>query len=479
MVNASLLEAARLIQCHEISSLELVDATLAHIERTEPSIHAYSLVLEKEARVQARELDREVARHHSRGLLHGIPIALKDVIDMAGLPTKAGSAALTNHTAREDATVVKTLRNAGAVFVGKTVTHEFAVGANIVPTVYPWRPGLYTGGSSAGSGVAVAMRMAFAAVGTDTGGSIRIPASLNGIVGLKPTFGLVSTFGVFPLSWSLDHVGPMARSVGDVAALLFALAGDRDPASLSLSGRPEATRTVGLAGVRLGLDPHWILNDLVQPETRAAVEAAVTDLKGLGAEVIEVLGPRLDYCRAAAGVINFVEAAVVHRRLISERGGSYDPATIRRINFGRLIPGTDYVEALQARDSAKMEMRALFATHQLDAVIGPTLPMASRSPVDINAALPELRNVTPMSTYSLYSRLANLTGQPALTVPCGFSTDDLPIGLQLLAAPFREDLLFRIGGEYEKVHSWNLRCPPLADSYLSHDSDIDPRSRVR
>jgi len=257
LTDLSLVEAGALVQQRSISSSELVDATLRRIEATEPVVHAYALVLAEDARRRARQADRELAQGHWRGPLHGLPLAVKDICYTRDAPTEAGSRAMAGFVPDYDATVVRRLREAGAVLVGKTVTHEFAVGVNTPPTRTPWDMSAYPGGSSAGSGVAVSVRSAGGALGTDTGGSIRIPATINGIVGLKPTFGRVSRYGVVPLAASLDHVGPLTRTVEDCAVVLQAIAG-YDPLDSGSLDEPvpdyRAELEAGVAGLVVGVE---------------------------------------------------------------------------------------------------------------------------------------------------------------------------------------------------------------------------------
>ncbi|HVC78960.1 MAG TPA: amidase [Chloroflexota bacterium] len=452
-------EAGGLIAARSLSALELVEDILAQIERTEPLVHAYALILPEQARAEARRLDRELGAGMSRGPLHGIPIAVKDLCYMKDLPTEAGSRALAGFVPTYDATVVERLRAAGAVIVGKTVTHEFAYGVNVPPTRNAWDHERYPGGSSAGSAVAVAMRSAFGAIGTDTGGSIREPASLNGLVGLKPTFGLVSRYGIVPLSPSLDHAGPITRSVQDCALLLQALAGydGRDSGSITV---PPVDYTAnlgeGIDGLTIGVERGFSFGGGVWDGVRESVERVLAEMEDWGARIVEVEMPSLDLMTPVGMTILLSDASAYHRRSLRERGADLDPATRLMFELGELVPATHYVTALRARAVLRNQMRALFATHRLDALLSPTVPttavlMHEVSPVDQS-------DEDPMTGALRHMIAANLTGQPALTVPCGFSAG-LPVGFQLLGRPFGEVTLFRLAAAYESCHSWHTMAP--------------------
>jgi aspartyl-tRNA(Asn)/glutamyl-tRNA(Gln) amidotransferase subunit A len=465
LTDLSIADCGQLLQRRAISALELLDATLARIEQTEPAIHAYVQVLYRRARATATAVDHEIADGRYRGALHGIPLAIKDLYDIAGLPTRAGSHALPETLAHTDATAVARLRAAGAVIVGKTVTHELAYGVNTPPTRSPWMVNGYPGGSSAGSGAAVAARSAFGALGTDTGGSIREPAALNGVVGLKPTFGLVGRTGVVPLSASLDHAGPLARTVRDCALLLQALAGadPRDPGSIAVP-IPDYSAAIEapVQGMRVGVDRGFFLSNDVWPEVRSAVEAVLTDYANLGVEIIDLAVPHAQLMSTVGSTLILVDAAVFHARLLREHGAALDPLTRRMLEVGSLVPATQYVQAQQARRLMRDAMRALYDRHRLDALLSPTVPTTTM-PI-AQAMQPDDRGQDPMSAAFHYMVPANLTGQPALSVPCGFSKAGLPIGVQLLGRPFAEETILRLGHAYEQHHQWASISPPASPS---------------
>ena len=448
-------EAGALIAERSISALELVEDTLAQIERTEPLIHAYALVLPDQAREDARRLDRELGAGLARGPLHGIPIVVKDLCYMKGVPTEAGSRALAGFTPTYDAAVVERLRAAGAVIVGKAVTHEFAYGVNVPPTRNAWDHERYPGGSSAGSAVAVAMRSAFGAIGTDTGGSIREPASLNGLVGLKPTFGQVSRYGIVPLSPSLDHAGPITRSVQDCAILLQALAGYDGRDSGSIAAPPvdyTANLGQGIGGLTIGVERGFSFGDGIWDGVRETVEPVLAEMASWGARIVEVEMPSLDLMAPVGMTILLADASAYHRRTLRERGADLDPATRVMFELGELVPATQYVTALRARAVLRDQMRALFATHQLDALVSPTVPTTAVLMHEVS--LMDQSGEDPMTGALRHMIAANLTGQPALTVPCGFAAG-LPVGFQLLGRPFGEATLFRLAAAYESRHGWH------------------------
>jgi aspartyl-tRNA(Asn)/glutamyl-tRNA(Gln) amidotransferase subunit A len=454
-------ELAPLLQRREVSVREVVDETLVSIAASEPNIHAYVQILHDRAREAAAAADRAIASGFYRGPLHGIPIAVKDLYDIRGLATEAGSRALAGASAQRDATAVARLQSAGAVIVGKTVTHELAYGVNTPPTRSPWLPDGYPGGSSAGSGAAVAARTAFAALGTDTGGSIREPAALNGIAGLKPTFGLISRAGIVPLSASLDHAGPLARTVEDCALLLQVLAGadTRDPGSIAVA-IPDYRG--GLAapvrGMRLGIDRASFLGAGVWPEVRAALDTVLDEYADLGVEVIDLQLPNADLMGTVGSTIILVDAATFHGRLLREQGDLLDPLTRRMLEVGALVPAAQYVRAQQARRVLRDGMWDLFTRYRLDALISPTVPTTTM-PID-QVLEPDETGQDPMSAAFHYMVPANITGQPALSLPCGFSQSGLPIGVQLMGRPFAETTLLRLGRAYERNHHWFEVLPP-------------------
>jgi aspartyl-tRNA(Asn)/glutamyl-tRNA(Gln) amidotransferase subunit A len=455
--------AGELLQKRQITSLELSQATLSRIDATEPVVHAYIQVLYERARRTAANADREIAQGRWRGPMHGIPIAIKDICYMRDLPNEAGSRAMAGFVPGYDATVVRRLEDAGAVIVGKTVTHEFAYGVNTPPTRTPWRLECYPGGSSAGSGVSVAIGSAFGAIGTDTGGSIRIPAAVNGIVGLKPTYGRVSRYGVVPLGTSLDHVGPLTRTVEDNAIMLQAIAG-YDAADGGSIDEPVGDYRSGLEngvhGLTIGVERRYFFYEGVPADIRAAVEGVIETLRALGVGIVEVELPELDWSPETLMTIMGAEASAFHRQRLRARSADYDPATRRSLEMGEFIPATHYLMAQRARALLKNRMANLFNAHRLDALISPTSPQTTVPLPELNIPRADYPAESPILSMIHHTFSANLTGQPALCVPCGLAHNGLPISFQLLGRPFAEATLFRLAHAYEREHHWSTMRPP-------------------
>lgn len=440
------------------SAAELLEAVLLRIEETEPALHAYALLLADSARQEAAEADRAIAEGRRRGPLHGIPLAVKDLCYMAGLPTEAGSRALAGFVPDYDATVVRRLRDAGAVLVGKTVTHEFAYGANIPVTRNPWNDAMYPGGSSAGSGVATAVGSAMGAIGTDTGGSIRVPASINGIVGLKPTFGRVSRRGVVALSPSLDHAGPMTRTVEDCAILLGAIAG-HDPLDPASSRAPVPDYRSGLdqgvGGCRIGVERDYYFSAAVDSEVAALVGSAERALASLGAEIVPVSIPELRHSTVIGMTLMQPEATEYHRDLLRDRLADYEDGTRINLEFGAMIPGAHYVTALRARRWLQTAVRDAFRQGRLDILLAPTLPIPTMPRAEsVGDFLGGTEKRADLSGLIRHGIPANVLGLPALTVPCGLTEARLPVGLQLIGRPFDEATVLRIGRAYERQTPW-------------------------
>lgn len=463
LTELNIAQAASLLARRHVSSLDLVEATLHRIDATDPLVRAYALVFADEAREAARQADREIARGHLRGPLHGIPIGVKDLLYMKGTPTEAGSRVMANFRPSYDATVVSHLREAGAVIMGKTVTHEFAFGVNTPPTRNAWNLECYPGGSSAGSGAAVAVRSAYGAIGTDTGGSIRVPASMENLVGLKPTFGRVSKYGIFPLSASLDHAGPLTRTVEDCALILNAIAG-YDPMDASSIDEPVPDFTRGLengvAGMVIGIDRDYSFYEGTAPEVRAAVEGVAADLEQAGATIVEVRIPEQNYVTTTLLTILLNDASSYMQQRLRERSADFDPATRLMFELGEITPGVHYVTAQRARSVIIQAVKNTFNAYGLDALLSPTLPITTVPIPDL--PLPGPSGEAPMTSLLRLTPVGNLTGLPALSAPCGFASNGLPIGYQVLGRPFAEGTIFRIARAYEKRHNWEEREPNLS-----------------
>ena len=381
LVDLSISEAASALRNGDTTSVALTRATLARIRQTEPTLQAYATLPVELALAAAERADRELAAGCDRGPLQGIPIGIKDNCYTKGILTEVGSKALAGFVPEYDATVARKLYAAGAVMIGKTRCHEFSCGGSDPPTRTPWDLERFPGGSSIGSGVALAARSAFGAIGTDTGGSIRIPASINNLVGMKATFGRVSAYGVVPLAWSLDHVGPLTRTVRDNALMLGAIAGhDRKDANSARVGAPDFAAGIegGVPGARIGIERDYFLYAGVTDEVRGACESVIDALASMGAEIIEVSLPELAFTRETLITIRMVESASYHRRQIRDKGHLYSPGTRATLEIGQVILATEYVAALRARERFRSAMTALFRRENLDAMISPTIPVPRR-----------------------------------------------------------------------------------------------------
>jgi aspartyl-tRNA(Asn)/glutamyl-tRNA(Gln) amidotransferase subunit A len=441
----------------------LVDAILARIERWRP-LNAFITVTADAARAQAEEAAREIAAGRYRGPLHGIPLSLKDLIDTRGIRTTSGSRILAEHVPAYDATVALRLREAGAILLGKTALHEFAYGvttsnAHFGPTCNPWALDRIPGGSSGGSAAAVAAGLGAASIGTDTGGSIRIPAALCGTVGLKPSYGRVSCYGVFPLSWSHDHPGPLTRSVEDAAIVLQAVAGPdpHDPATAGQTVpdfRAAARRDV--RGLRIGVldDPY---HRQVEPGVRIACDAALDALRSAGLRLEPVRVPHATEAFAAQLAIIQAEAASVHEHWLAERPQDYSPEILERLRQGQFVTATQYLRAQKVRALVLEEYAELFT--RFDALALPSVPAVAprigQATVDLDGEAVETR-----ALMTRFSRLFNFVGAPALSVPCGFGADGLPVGLQIAGRPMDEATVIAVGAAYEHFTPWHTRRPP-------------------
>ena len=450
-----------------------VEHALARLRETEPLIHAYAHVDEDGARAAAEiaEAVAVVARARAAGAaapgavaslgpLHGAPFAVKEVIEVAGMPAACGCGALAGRVSEQDAVVVRRLREAGAVLLGTHVTHELTVGLDEPVTRNPWALERYPGGSSAGGGASVAAGSARFALGTDAAGSVRIPAAMTGVVGLKPTAGRVSAVGVVRLASapSIDHVGILARSVADVAAVLAAI-GEPDRSSNGLHGSVPADPRAPLAGIRiatLGPDTRVALRELAvpEPDVEAAVAEAHEELRRLGADLVEIELPSFALASEAVSTFFAAELAEAHRELVAERPQDYHDGVRALIEEGLQIPPAQIAAAVRVRDTLKEELRDALGAAQADALATPTTPRAAMPLATFDPAQ-ELGTLIP------YTCPFNLTGQPAVSVPCGFTREGLPVGLQVVGRPFAEALVLRIAGAYEQATPWAARAPVL------------------
>jgi aspartyl-tRNA(Asn)/glutamyl-tRNA(Gln) amidotransferase subunit A len=443
------LAAARaLLDARALSCVELLSSVVARLEATEPVHHAYAATRLEAAFDEARALDRGHGPGGPDGALRGIPFAAKDVFCTKDLPTEAGSRVLSGFRPGTDAVAVARARDAGGVLVGKLVTHEFACGQDVPPTRSAWNPAHYPGGSTAGGGVAVALGSALAAFGSDSAGSVRKPAALNGVAGYKPTFGALSTAGVIPLSPSCDHVGIIARTVDDCGLLATVAAG-----GAGAEPRPRPAREpVSLRGRRLGLAGYFT-GAHVDPGVQQVFGRALDDLRGLGAEITEVPLGSLDDSAAIGFTIIMAEAAAVHAGWLRTALTRYHPGTRRFLELASLIPGQHVELARAARRALTAEMAAAFRAANLDALVMPTVPLTSMPVADMDIG-------RDLATYIRHTLPANLTGQPAITVPGGLTGTGLPVGVQFAGVPGRDGALLDLARSYETATGWWRRSSP-------------------
>ncbi len=453
-------EASALLRDKKLSPVEWTQALIARIERHDGRLNAFLRFMPEIALSDARRAEAEISAGNWRGPLHGVPYGLKDIIDYAGLPTTAHSAILKDNIATADAFVTQRLRAAGAVFMGKLSTHEFAIGGPCFdlpwpPARNPWNRDYFCGGSSSGSGVATAAGFVPFAIGTDTGGSIRNPSTMCGVTGIKPTYGLVSRRGVFPLAFSLDHVGPLTRTVHDNATVLNVLAGHDglDPGSVARPGVDYTALTrKGLKGVRIGWLKHFYHDDIkADPQMAAAIDAAVMKMQELGAQVTEVKTIALSQFQACNRIIMGSESYAIHQKWLRERPQDYGDITRQRFLYGAMYSASDYINALRMRSKFTADFHALF--NDVDVI------------VTASAHDPACRIDDQEACEFIYSRQArapfNVTGSPAIAVPAGFSQEGLPLGIQIVGAPYNEAAVYRVGAAYEAATAWTAKHPVL------------------
>ena len=457
----SIRQAGELIQKGELSPVELTRACLDRIQATDDRLHSFILLLTDDALAQARTAEAEILRGAYKGPMHGIPFALKDLYDTAGIRTTSGSQVDIDRVPTEDATTTARLKGAGGILLGKLAMHEFALGGPdwttpFEPACNPWNLNHITGGSSSGSGSAVSSGQCLGALGSCTGGSIRGPASLCGIVGLKPTYGRVSRYGVVTLSWSQDHAGPMTRTVEDTAYMLQAIAGHdpKDPTS-SQAPVPDYSRSLreDIRGVRIGLPRHYFFAEDpgVSPEVVAKVEQAVSVLEELGAHVEEVTIPSLDHVRAANSVIMVSEAFAYHEPNLKTRPQEFGEIVRGRFRIGGLMSASDYLQAQRVRTWARRDFARVMKT--VDFLVTPTMTQP--------AAAFEGYDPTFTVRGKSFTAPFNVTGLPAISIPCGFTENGLPIGMQIAGKPFDEPGVIQAAYTYQQHAGWHELRPPV------------------
>jgi aspartyl-tRNA(Asn)/glutamyl-tRNA(Gln) amidotransferase subunit A len=471
ILDLSITELAPLIRSRKVSPVEVTKAALDRAERLQPKLTSFITLLPEQALAQARAREQAIAKGEYRGPLDGVPIGIKDNIATGGVRTTVGSRVLADHVPAEDAYVVERCRQAGAVIIGKENLHEFAAGATSINPHYgavknPWDLERVPGGSSGGSGANVAARVTYASLGTDLGGSVRIPASWCGVVGMKQTFGRVSQRGLMVTSFNGDHIGPLTRSVADSAAVLQVIAGPDplDPTTVPVPV-PDFSESLGrsIAGIRVGVPAsHYF--DIVDPEVEGAVRAAIAALGEMGAEVREVRLDALEHAdllRAAGGVEGFV----VHEPYLREHREDYTPELAHRYLAGQFVLARDYVKALRVQRLIMDEFARAFM--QVDVLATPTIPIPAfrRDAGTVTVRGVEYPVNRPGSANPFLAgrntMLTNSTGLPSLTVPCGLTKEGLPIGLQLIGRAFEEGLLYRVASRYEEASPSRGKWPEV------------------
>lgn len=453
-------EAAKLLAAKKLSPVELTQSCLQRVHALDATLHAFVLLTEERALHDARAAEAAIMKDGPKTPLHGIPIGLKDIVDTAGIPTTCQSAILQDNVPDADATCATMLAAAGSVLMGKLTTHEFADGGPSFdlpkpPAANPWNPEHFTAGSSSGTGAAVASGMILCGIGTDTGGSIRGPAALCGIAGIKPTYGLVSRAGVAPAAFSLDHIGPMAWTAEDCALMLQAIAGHdpRDPASAT-QPIPDYTALLGtsLKDVRIGIIRHFHEQDYPATEpTVNAINDAVARFRDLGAEITEVtLSPLQDW-HACGSLISITERASAYEEWARTRLGDFSDRVQRRLMLGALVSGVDYVQAVRRRQELRAELKAAMA--ELDVVIT----------VGAVGEAPKLDTVAHWDMFATpsFTMPFNVAGYPAISVCSGFGPNGLPLSLQIVGKPFQEAKVFQVADSYEKATNFRSQRPAM------------------
>lgn len=464
----SLCDAIALIRKKKLSPLEYLEGLDQHIAKHESGLSVFLYCDTESALTQAKDLTDTQAQEsaHNRPL-YGIPFAIKDVIDAAGLATTAHSKILKNNVAKEDANVTAKLKAAGGILFGKTATHEFAIGGPSFdlpwpPARNPWDPACHPGASSSGSGAGIAAGFFPAAIGTDTAGSVRFPASACGIVGMKPTYGLVSRHGTVPLSFSNDHVGPLTRTVRDNALLLSIIAGpdDKDPGSAQHAyEHPGAEIEKGIKGLHIGVARSWYTgDDGAHPVVIDGIEAALRVLSELGATIVDVDVPSLQDYASCAHIIRMSEAYAIHREWLADRPGDYGALARERLMRGAGYSAADYIQAQRWRRQLMAQTKA--ARHGVDVII-------TASNFDQPCRIDDIASFD--GSYARQARVPfNVTGEPAMAIPIGFDENNMPLSMQITAGPFEENIIYRVARAYEQATDWADRRPILTQPF--HES---------
>ncbi len=459
---STLTEVSALIKTRQVSPVELTEAMLARIEKVDPKLHSYATVTPDVALSQAKAAESEIGQGRWRGPLHGIPIGLKDLCFTKGIPTAGGMSLYAGWVPDEDGTVVERLRLSGAVLLGKLQMTEGAY-ADHHPKVQrplnPWNADHWAGASSSGSGVATAAGLCFGSIGSDTGGSIRFPSAMNGVTGLKPTWGRVSRHGSFVLSASLDHLGPMTRCAADAAAMLAAIAGldDKDPTTLPAAvpdyvGALESG-VLGARGLRIGIDPRFNSQD-VEPLVASLTAEAGNVFAALGAEIVEIAFPDVTAVRKAWAPFCAAETALVHKDTYPSRKSEYGATLAGFLDLGLGTGALTLAEAAVERDKFKGRLARLFTS--VDLVLMPAMFMGG--PTFAQMTLSEASTIDKLLKFTCP---LDMSGSPTITMPCGFTDGGLPVGFQLVGPHLGEDVLLRAGHAYQQATDWHTRHPSV------------------
>ena len=464
LTKLTLSEASELVRSKRVSPVELTQACLTRIERINPKLNAFITITADSALAQAREAESAIQRGSWKGPLHGIPIALKDLVDTASVRTTAASGLFKDRIPTQDAEIVRRLRGGGAVLLGKLNMHEFAYGGSSVISYFgavrnPWDPGYNPGGSSGGSAAALAAQLCYGAIGSDTGGSIRMPAAYCGIVGLKPTYGRISTSGVIPLAWSLDHVGPMTRTAMDAALMLHVIAG-YDPVDTNSTDTPvpdyPSAMEAQTSSLRIGI-PRAHFYEGLHPEIQGAMGTALSVLGKLTSSQHEIEIQAANDMALTALLIQKAEAYAYHREYVAKSSDLYQPETLKRIRAGAEISGADYIDARRRLDQCRRSVSKIFDT--VDLVVTATTPVPPLTISELLADLDHLRAKEVLSSPN--TRPFNLLGLPAVSIPCGFTSKGLPIGMQIIGRRDDEATVLRLARAYEQATDWHNRRPNL------------------
>ncbi|QQS40374.1 MAG: amidase [Acidobacteriota bacterium] len=460
----SLSSVAKQIESRKLSPVELTEKMIARIKSIDVNLHSYVTLMEERAMSGARTAEKEIRSGRYRGPLHGVPIGIKDLLFTAGVPTMGGTMVLKDFVPDFNATVVDRLLDAGAVILGKNTLCEgamFPYHPDLKVPVNPWDKDRWTGVSSSGSGVAVAAGLCFVSIGSDTGGSIRYPAAANGCVGLKPTYGRVSRYGVIPLAETLDHIGPMTRTVEDAAIVFDAIAGydKNDPTSRLepvQAVRPQLSK--GIKGMRIGYDERYS-TERVEPGLAAALKLVLEKLASMGAEIVEVEMPDVSKVEAAWWDLATVEAAAYHRPLYQKHKELYGPGLVEVVEYGSARSGVQYANAQKIRSEVAGGVNAMLST--VDCFVCPSMSNTARAKVADPYKAGSEESWRQCVVNDVHTKAFNFAGSPTLSVPCGFSSDGLPYSVQFVGGALSEAVLCRAGHAYEQASSWHTKYPDI------------------